>query len=97
MYLDAGDNNSAISNYQSFLAAIESYGIPSRVRSDKGSTSVFHYRQLSIPYCSQMVYSYRPIIGGENVLVAQFMLNTRGLGRSSHICGRSVHNQRFVP
>lgn len=32
--------------------------------------------------------------GGENVLIAQFMIMNRGTGRSSHICGRSVHNQR---
>jgi hypothetical protein len=32
--------------------------------------------------------------GLENVLVAQFMLMNRGVGRASHICGRSVHNQR---
>lgn len=32
--------------------------------------------------------------GGENVLIARFMLEQRGTGRASHICGRSVHNQR---
>ena len=31
--------------------------------------------------------------GRENVLIAKFMLESR-IGRSSHICGRSVHNQR---
>ena len=30
--------------------------------------------------------------GGENVLVAEFMLRNRGSG--SHIAGHSVHNQR---
>ena len=32
--------------------------------------------------------------GGENVLVATFMVLYRGPGRGSHITGSSVHNQR---
>jgi hypothetical protein len=31
--------------------------------------------------------------GGENVLVAKFMLDRRGIG--SFLTGRSVHNQRY--
>lgn len=34
--------------------------------------------------------------GRENILVARFMLEARGVGRGSHICGRSVHNQRYA-
>jgi len=67
VYLDAGDNNTASSNFESFMEGVRQFGVPLRTRSDKG---------------------------GENVEIARYMLETRGTGRGSHICGRSVHNQR---
>lgn len=33
--------------------------------------------------------------GKENIKIAKCMIENRGTGRSSHICGRSVHNQRY--
>jgi hypothetical protein len=44
--------------------------------------------QYGIPYRT------RSDKGGENVLIARFMIEQRGVNRASHICGRSVHNQR---
>uniref|UniRef100_A0A096M4X8 Integrase core domain-containing protein n=1 Tax=Poecilia formosa TaxID=48698 RepID=A0A096M4X8_POEFO len=33
--------------------------------------------------------------GGENVMVAQFVVQTNGVNRNSHMTGRCVHNQRY--
>ncbi|XP_049334153.1 uncharacterized protein LOC125801446 [Astyanax mexicanus] len=68
VYLQASANNRADTVYKHFWQATQKYGIPSRVRSDKG---------------------------GENRDVASFMISTSGMNRSSHIAGRSVHNQRI--
>ena len=71
VFIHCSTNNTAETVLGLFQAAVDSFGLPSRVRTDKG--------------------------GGENVDVARYVLNhpLRGLGRTSHITGRSVHNQRI--
>jgi hypothetical protein len=70
VFIRCSTNNRAETVLNLFLTGVSRYGLPPRVRTDKG---------------------------GENVGIAQFMLNhnLRGPGRSSHITGRSVHNQRI--
>ena len=70
MFLQASSNNRADTMLHAFRKGVTEFGLPSRVRMDKG---------------------------GENVRVAQYMLEhpERGAGRGSVIAGRSVHNQRI--
>uniref|UniRef100_A0A7M5XMG4 Integrase catalytic domain-containing protein n=1 Tax=Clytia hemisphaerica TaxID=252671 RepID=A0A7M5XMG4_9CNID len=61
------NNNKSTTVLSCFKTSVAEYGIPSRVRSDKGK---------------------------ENVLVADYMIEMRGVGRRSMITGKSTHNQR---
>ena len=67
-YLACASDNMAETVLKLFRNATSEFGVPSRVRSDKG---------------------------GENILVCHFTVSYRGPGRSSHIAGSSVHNQRI--
>lgn len=67
-YLHCCGNNKATSVYELFIAAVQQYHLPSRIRTDQG---------------------------GENVMVAEHMLEKRGSDRRSVIVGSSVHNQRI--
>ena len=69
MFLECNTNNRATTVWRLFQHAVNVFGLPSRVRSDKG---------------------------GENVMVALYMLNhpLHGPDHASHIAGRSVHNQQ---
>ena len=67
VYLKVNTNNRAETVLEDFVEAVNKFGLPNKVRSDKG---------------------------GENVLVAQYMLEKKGVESRPFIAGRSVHNQR---
>lgn len=67
-FLRCLDNNRAPTLLECFKQSIVRYGLPTRVRSDKGM---------------------------ENTLIADYMIQQRGIGRRSMITGKSVHNQRI--
>lgn len=66
--LNVANNNRSDTVVGYFREAVRQFGLPSRVRSDKG---------------------------GENVLVCDIMLESRGYGRRSFVTGKSTHNQRI--
>ncbi|XP_062613954.1 uncharacterized protein LOC134275702 isoform X2 [Saccostrea cucullata] len=68
VFLKISNNNRAETVLRAFIKAVEEYGLPRRVRSDKGS---------------------------ENILVAEYMFQQRGIESKPFIAGRSVHNQRI--
>ena len=70
MFLKVSPNNRAETVLDAFVQGVEEFGLPSRVRTDRG---------------------------GENVLVARYMIEhpERGPGRGSAITGRRTHNQRI--
>ncbi|WAR13407.1 hypothetical protein MAR_027587 [Mya arenaria] len=68
VYLNVGNYNRADTVLYAFLEAVQQFGLPRRVRSDKG---------------------------GENVLVAEYMVEHQPTVYRPFIAGRSVHNQRL--
>lgn len=69
MFLKVSNNNRADTVLCAFIEAVNEFGLPQRVRSDKG---------------------------GENVKVAEFMLQHQTGVPRCFIAGRSVHNQRLL-
>lgn len=67
-FLRCETNNQAETILKCFQEGTRKYGIPLRVRSDKGK---------------------------ENIKVAEYMLQNRGINRRSMITGKSTHNQRI--
>lgn len=67
-YVVIASDNTAATALTAFQSGVKEYGLPEKVRTDKGR---------------------------ENIGIAEFMLQHRGINSNCHITGRSVHNQRY--
>ena len=90
MYLKAKTNNRSETVLQHFLSACDCFGVPSRVRADKGGKylHVYTFGKGRI----RQKHGNVNIGLGENRDVARWMVHNRGINRGSCIIGRSVHN-----
>ena len=65
-----------------------------RTSNNRADTVLNLFQQCSCSCMDCQAVSDVIVHGGENVSVADFMIQQRGTGRGSFICGQSVYNQR---